>query len=232
TTTVVPVTTTTSTTSTTSTTLLPQETPVPYVLGTTLSSPRTASFVAEELGASLAADDGRIALGVPHDETAGPDAGAVLVVAIDGAPVTPGFGALERALLKPGTPAAGDAFGAAVALVGDKVLVGAPGDDVQQTDAGGAYLFDVASDGYLPAVPPGLASGDRYGAAVAGLGADLLVGAPGGGQAFLLSGVTGEPLLTFTDPSEEEGTQFGFSLAALGSDVVIGAPGNATVAGQ
>jgi cysteine-rich repeat protein len=227
-------TTTTPPTSTTTTTLAPQETPLPFVLGLTLVSPKTPSFIAEELGAALAASDRRIALGVPHDETAGPDAGAVLVVDVEGAPGTAGFGALERALLKPGTPAAGDAFGAAVALVGDKVLVGAPGDDVQTTDAGGAYVFDVASGAAMPVVPPGLASGDQFGFAVAGLGSDLLVGAPGAGEVFLMNGVSGDPLRTYTEPSEtpQEGTRFGFAVAALGNNVIVGAPANAASAGH
>ena len=232
-TTAAPVTTTTAAppVTTTTTTLAPQETPLPFVLGLTLASPKTPSFVAEELGAALAASARRIALGVPHDETAGPDTGAVLVVDVEGAPGSTGFGALERALLKPGTPVAGDAFGAAVALVGDRVLVGAPGDDVRATDSGGAYLFDVASGAAMPVVPPGLASGDRFGASVAALGSDLLVGAPGAAEVFLLSAGSGDVLHTYTEPSEtpQEGTRFGFAVAALGSNVIVGAP--ATVAG-
>ena len=48
-------------------------------------------------------------------------------------------GDLLRTFLNP-TPDYGDEFGS-VAISGDKVLVGAPGDDAGAKDSGGAYLF-------------------------------------------------------------------------------------------
>ena len=93
---------------------------------------------------------------------------------------------------------AGDNFGAAVAIDGKRVAIGAPGDDARfgnLQDAGAVYLFtfDVAdlSGGRLEAIvgrgyvggknfqPLNLGAGDRFGTALALDDNRLVVGAPG-----------------------------------------------------
>ena len=79
------------------------------------------------------------------------------------------------------TPAVGDNFGYAVAMSGDRLVVGTPYDDIGATDAGSAYLYDLS--GATPAVPtailahPSLAATDRFGYAVAVSGTRMVVGA-------------------------------------------------------
>jgi len=75
-----------------------------------------------------------------------------------------------------------DFFGASISLSGDRLLVGAPGNDTGATDAGRAYVFDLAS--VTPATPlatldnPSPAQADGFGTAVSILGSRIAVGIP------------------------------------------------------
>ncbi len=77
----------------------------------------------------------------------------------------------------------GDRFGAAVALDGDRAVVGAPGrDEVFKPDTGIAYLFDrVGTSNWQESaiLSPSPAARLRFGAAVAIDGTAIVVGAPG-----------------------------------------------------
>ncbi len=105
--------------------------------------------------------------------------------------------------LQAGSLAAGDGFGSAVAAIGDldgdgnvDLAVGAPGDDGRGGDRGAVWIVFLASDTSIKRVAKigdgvggfsgTLDDGDRFGAALAGLGdadgdgiVDLAVGAPG-----------------------------------------------------
>lgn len=89
---------------------------------------------------------------------------------------------------------ANDRFGAAVAIDGTRIIVGAPGEDSaartvdgdatnnSAADAGAAYVFTFdgttwARSGYLKA--QNADPGDRFGTAVAVHGADVVIGGPG-----------------------------------------------------
>src|SRR5207249_4575858 len=113
--------TTTVTSSTSSTTHPPTTAPI-FDLALTLRPPPTPSSVPEQLGAALAASDDTLIIGAPRDGSAARDAGIVYLVSASSSPSA--FGRQLRVLRKPGTPAAGDAFGAAVAAAGGSVLVG------------------------------------------------------------------------------------------------------------
>jgi cysteine-rich repeat protein len=76
----------------------------------------------------------------------------------------------------------------------------------------------------------------QFGAAVAAMGSDVLVGSPGDnnsirhGAAYLFDGTSGALLRTFADPAPPPGipqpsTEFGGSIAAQGGRVLIGAGG-------
>ena len=104
----------------------------------------------------------------------------------------------------------GDAFGIAIASVGDvngdgvtDLAVGAPGDDDGGTDRGALYIVFLSEDGHIAnaakiaaASLDGLSDGDAFGTSVAAIGdvnddgiADLAVGAPGddsGGAVWVL----------------------------------------------
>jgi hypothetical protein len=147
----------------------------------------------DNFGRALAANDGRYVIGVPGEASAAtgvdgnevdnsaPRAGAAYLFDDAGALL---------AYLKADNTGGGDAFGAAVAIDGDLIVVGAPAedgssatvDDDTMTDAGAAYVYrwDGAAwqfDARLKA--SNVAAGDRFGTAVAILGNVVVVGAPG-----------------------------------------------------
>ena len=84
-------------------------------------------------GRSLAANATMVVVGSPADDFGAMDSGQVHV--FDSA-----TGLLLRTLNNP-APSAGENFGAAVALFGDVVIVGSPGNDLSGTDAGAVYVF-------------------------------------------------------------------------------------------
>lgn len=139
----------------------------------------------DRFGASVSIDGDFAVVGAPEDDG---KAGAAHVFQRGGTIWS------HRALLKAVNAGANDLFGLAVAVSGDRILVGAVSEDSNavgingdggnnlMSDSGAAYLF--AREGilwnheaYLKASNPG--AGDRFGASVAIDGDAALVGAPG-----------------------------------------------------
>ena len=128
---------------------------------------------------------------------------------------------------------AGDSFGAAVGLSGDRVVIGAKFDEDNGDRLGSVYVFDaddsggwtetklVASDG---------TKGDQFGFAVAVSGDRVVVGAFGAdhliGSAYVfdLDGAGGwvETKLVASDRAAQD--RFGWSVGVSGDRVVVGAP--------
>ena len=135
------------------------------------------------------------------------------------------------------TPAASDFFGYSVASVGtDKVLIGAFGDHFSPNVGGAAYLFSTNRTLLMTFNNPSPGSGDRFGIAVAAVGADkVLIGADrdtngtsSAGVAYLFH-IDGSLLATFLNPTPASGDGFGSALAGVGlSKVLIGAPGDSS----
>src|SRR5438034_1327210 len=224
--TAVPSTTITLVTTTTTPTPSTSTTEPLFELGLTLRPARTPSSVPEQMGAALAVRGDTLLIGAPRDGSAAPDAGIVYVVSESSST----FGRLIRVLRKPGTPAAGDAFGAAVAAAGDGVLVGAPGDDTAAPDGGAAFVFGSGDAAPTTLLPPTPAAEGAFGAAVAALGSNPLVGAPGTGTVYLFRGGTGEPVLTLESPGGAG--RFGSAIATVGANVLVGAPGTGGEPGE
>ena len=136
-----------------------------------------------------------------------------------------------------GGPGSDDQFGYAVALSGSLLAVGAPFEDSAALDAGGVFLYDLAST--TPGTPvlvlhgPSPAEGDYFGFAVALSGTRLVVGAMGRdgveadcGAAYVydLAGITPTtPVATLIDPNPAPGGQFGFAVGVSGTRAVVGA---------
>ena len=129
-----------------------------------------------------------------------------------------------------------DQFGSSVALEGDRVLIGARGDDTQGDLVGQAHLFDASTGALLQTFDdPTVTSSDQFGISVALSGDLVLIGAPfddtqgnGVGQAHLFDAVTGALLQTFDDPTVTDGDFFGRSVALSGDRVLIGASADDT----
>jgi hypothetical protein len=130
----------------------------------------------QRFGESVAVDAvGNVVVGAPRTDRPGQtDAGAAYVFDAAG---------IQRAALAAATPTAGDLYGAAVAAIDARVLVGAPGVDAPgQTDRGAVFAF--AFDGSVATptqtlVPSNAAANLRFGAALAVADTLLAVGTPG-----------------------------------------------------
>jgi len=128
-----------------------------------------------------------------------------------------------------GVPAPGAAFGYAVALSGNQVVVGAPLD---RGEAGAAYLYTLApAQGPKQLLPPDPTSGAQFGVAVAFDRMDdpsekILVGARRAngdqGAAYLFSS-DGLSSCTLSPPPLQPGDEFGFETAIRGGTLLVGA---------
>lgn len=136
-------------------------------------------------------------------------------------------------------------FGKAVALDGDRALVGAIGEG-----SGAAYVFQETTDGWVQEArltPDDAGPAEQFGGSVALAGDTALVGdtqvppggnpdstaGPGAVYAFDLT-ESGDwiQVAKLTAPSPQDGAQFGVSIALDGDTAIVGASGQDTAAGQ
>jgi uncharacterized repeat protein (TIGR01451 family) len=141
----------------------------------------------------------------------------------------------EEARLDPPGTARSDAFGSAVALEEDVLLVGAPRDDIPGgRGAGSAYVF--VRTGSSWGLPQKIVAGDpsedaRFGATVAISGDTLVVGAPEAGDGesgavyvFVLVGSLWELQQKIEHPGGSTVSRFGHAVALDGDSLLVGAP--------
>lgn len=175
-------------------------------------------------GAALAAAPGTVVVGAPGFVRDGvPAAGRAFV--FDAA-----TGTLLHVLERPGGAVADDRFGAAVAIAGGRVLVGAPATDDRP---GHAFLFELATGAVLALAPAARVAADEFGAAVAFAGDDAIVGAPGargGAGAASRFAPDGVLLDTLDRGGGLPGDRYGAALAFAGETLFVGAPGDAAQA--
>lgn len=141
-------------------------------------------------------------------------------------------------------PSGVDSFGKSVAIAGSTVVVGAYTEDLGVSDAGCAYVFDVAAAN--PTTPiatlnnPTPANLEYFGYSVSISGTRILVGAHfddfGNGRAgsayvFDLNRQTpATPIATFNNPTPSGNDQFGRSVAISGSLALVASYQDDTVA--
>ncbi len=187
------------------------------------------------VGESVAVSGSRIVVGAPYEDAVATNSGAAYVFV-----ETAGGWQLE-ARLTASDGAAVDRFGSAVAIDGERIVVGAWGCDGANTDEGAAYVFErvgtswiqaqklVASDpattawvGYSVAV-----DGDTV--VVGGWAAPLGTSKPGAAYVFERQpgGWTVGQKLVANDAAH--GAAFGSSVAASGDRVLVGAPNDSAV---
>lgn len=113
----------------------------------------------------------KIVIGAGSDRFGGTDMGAAYIFR---RVTSPSIAWQFEQKLTPPDGASGDLFGAAVAInskFGNRVLIGAPGNDVGLADTGAAYLYDFNGTTWVPDGPridnPFGAAGDNFGASVA-----------------------------------------------------------------
>lgn len=134
----------------------------------------------DEVGFDAAIEGNAIVLGAPLDDTMGEDAGAVyLLKASDGA-------VLAKIFADDADP--GDEFGAAVAIRGGLVIIGAALEDEEGEDAGAVYIVDIGSGIQTKITAPDAAPFDEFGGAVDISDVGFIVGATGDDDNGPLSG--------------------------------------------
>lgn len=207
-----------------------------YLFNLSGSAPEVPSVVLENpspaagdgFGSSVSISGNLVVVGAPGDDGGASDGGIAYVFDL--------AGNLQHTLAMPAA-AAGDRFGAAVAISGGRVAVGAPGSDAGATDAGSALVFFVT--GPSPTVPeavlanPAAAAGDQFGISVASSGSRVVVGTmlddgpADSGRVYSFNMASPTPTLpsaSLAKPLPVAGDLFGASVAVDGVIIVVGTP--------
>lgn len=179
------------------------------------------------LGFALAGDGQRVAVGEP-----GAAFGRVSIYRLLTTPTGPTW-QLEDTV-DPGAAAGNDSgFGEAVALAGDRLVVGAPRDAAN--DVGAVYVYErQGSDWNLVIRHSYELPGSRFGAAVALAASGLLVvGAPGeaggganAGAAYVYPDAKSAAATGLAAALRNAGDEFGAAVAIFGANVLVAAPGD------
>jgi hypothetical protein len=201
------------------------------------ASPQTE----DRFGWSAAISGTRMALAAPFGY---PDDAAGVVYVYDlagGSPTLP-----QLTLANPAPPPGSHSFGYSIAMSGSLLVVGAPDNRVELPQAGGAYVYDLASS--TPTVPvvvlknPTPAEEDHFGNAVSISGNLVVVGAFEDDAGALNSGVAyvydlasatpAIPVATLANPTPGQYDYFGYAVAISGTKVAVGTPGDSAAAGS
>lgn len=186
-----------------------------------------------DYGASVAISGVTAVVGSPMDLKMGLNAGGAFVWTRNAAGVW-----TQQAALYASNTSAGDRFGSAVAIEGDTIIVGAPGEDGAGIDSGSAVVFQRTGGTkwtQTQIITDAGSGGEQFGSSVALDGATLLVGAPIdapsnalGGSASVFVRAGSGPFLwqaTLFDAAGATDDRFGQSVALSGDRAAIGAPG-------
>lgn len=183
----------------------------------------------DAFGASVAIDNGVIAVGAFRNDATDFNSGAAYVYTPDGG------GGYTEAKLTPTAGAANGQFGYSVAVQGGTVIVGANAESNGVTTTGAAYVFTPdGGDGYdtTKLTPADGAADDRFGTAVAMANDVIYVGSMwdddrGGfsGSVYVHTpdGLDGYTVTKLTASDGDPVDQFGGSVAADGTALVVGA---------
>lgn len=168
---------------------------------------------AERLGVSVAFFNDKALVGAALDVNGGTYAGAVHMYDLS-------TGAHLRTFTNP-TPGDYDQFGT-VAVIGDKIAVGAFDDDTLADGSGAVYIFDpVTGDLLHTLLSPTAGVGDRFGISLGAVGDLLAVAADGVDQVHLFDPNTGALLLSISQPTPGTHNGFGRAVGDFGGQLVI-----------
>ncbi len=187
---------------------------------------------ADHFGTSVAISEDLVAVGSPESDSGSTRAGRISIHDLSSSKPTAALALLENP-----NPAFNDAFGAAVAVSGPRVVAGAPGADAGAVESGRVYVYEFP--GGPPQGPvleisnPAPGAGDRFGSVLAISGSLLAVGtaldddeAVDSGRVFvfdLSSATPGVPFAVIGNPSPAADDRFGCALALSGSRLAVGA---------
>ena len=185
----------------------------------------------DAFGYAVSIDGTAAAIGAPKDDDSGKNSGAAYVFVRDA------NGWKQQAILAPGDLGGSAAFGDAVIIVEDTLIVGAPGHTHGGIRfAGAVYVFVREGEAWLQKAiltADDAAASDRFGNALAMSGNTLIVGAPlrdtqagkdaGAAYIFLRNGDLWKQGAKLTARSTRKNDHFGTSVATTGKIAIIGA---------
>lgn len=179
-------------------------------------------------GRSVAAGGNIIAVGSPSADDLGNFAGEVFVFNAE-------TGAQLAKLVPTGNrrnPADGSAFGSAVSVSADRIVVGAPGTfSNARVSTGAIYLYEAATRRLIARViPQGARSIDNVGSSVAVAGGTVVAGAPfddtralDAGAVYVFNSADGTLRFKLTATDGAASDVFGFAVSTNGALVAVGA---------
>lgn len=191
-----------------------------WSLDAILTVSQSAAF--DSFGASVAIDGGTAVVGVPGNDDRGGEAGAAYVFEHAGA------GWQREANLIPIGIDGGATFGDSVAVSGDRVVVGATGDN-------SAFVFTRSGgnwSGQAKLTASDTAAQDSFGRSVAIDGDTVIVGAPsqdntmGAAYVFVRAKGVWTQQAQLVAPDREAGDYFGRSVGISGDTTIVGAWGD------
>lgn len=167
----------------------------------------------DDFGASMLLQDGMLFVADPRDSISQPEGGSVRVYDIE-------TGSLLHVLTPPDLQP-GDNFGGGIALAGNRVVIGSPGNDNNGTQAGAAHYIDLSTGRFLHRLsPPGLGPSSRFGASIAL--ADGLIAVGSTESVYLFDWDTCQ-LITKLTPPDGSNESFGSPIAIDQGLLAVGA---------
>ena len=172
-------------------------------------------------GWSVAVSDTKIAVGAYGNRIKGSYAGCAYIYDLDGS---------NEIILTASDGTADDFFGCSVAISNSKIVIGAHGSDVNGTDSGCAYIYDLDGSNEVKLIPSDGVSYNNFGFSAAISNSKIVIGAyssdvngADSGCAYIydLDG-SNEIKLLASDGTFDN--YFGFSVAISNSKIVIGVP--------
>ena len=193
----------------------------------------------DSFGRSVSISGDTAVVGTPSDDSIVGTSGSVYVIQRDqGEP-----GAWEKIAKIAAEDSGHGGFSSAVAIDGDRIIVGAPADDLNGTESGSAYIFERDFGGtgawgqVIKIVPGDGGEYDRFGS-VSVSGDTVVIGAHSdnvngdySGSAYVFQRDHGGPgawgeVIKIIPADGEEGDRFGSSVSICGDTAVIGAGGD------
>lgn len=183
--------------------------------------------ISDLYGYSVDIDGDTLVIGAPGRDFDDDTVGVVYVF------VRTGDGWEQQARLEPAYGDDGDAFGTSVSLIGDRLMVGAPGATVGTSNKVGAVYEFIRSGGKwyekVPITADDASPNSLFGTSVQMDGLHMIIGAPESGTAgnayiFYRTGGNWKQQAKLEPKDGQSGDYFGASVAVSGGTVMVGAP--------
>jgi len=178
----------------------------------------------DRFGHRVAVGCGRIVVGAyldDHGTSSTVDSGSAYIFDLDGT---------QQAKITASDAFTSDHFGSSVAVGCGRIVVGATGDDVQYSNQGAVYIYDLDGNNEIKITPDDARQSDYFGRSVAIGCGRIVVGAHGDnvgsnddqGSAYIFD-LDGNQLAKITADDGDDNDQFGISVAVGSGRIVVGA---------